>query len=84
MKALLVASIAVPDDAMRELALTRGVAVRDYLSTQQLPLERLFLGAPKLDVKDKGLDAARSAESVCTMKKAMRNPFVISHFLACL
>ena len=53
MKALLVASIAVPDDAMRELALARGVAVRDYLSTQQLPLERLFLGAPKLDVKDK-------------------------------
>ena len=53
MKALLVASIPVPDDAMRELALSRGVAVRDYLSTQQLPLERLFLGAPKLDVKDK-------------------------------
>ncbi|MEG2977733.1 MAG: DUF748 domain-containing protein, partial [Comamonas sp.] len=53
MTALLVASITVPDDAMRELALARGVAVRDYLSTQQLPLERLFLGAPKLDVKDK-------------------------------
>lgn len=53
MTALLVASINVPDDAMRELALARGVAVRDYLSTQKLPLERLFLGAPKLDVKDK-------------------------------
>ncbi|RGE44724.1 DUF748 domain-containing protein [Comamonas testosteroni] len=53
MKALLVGNIAVPDDAMRELALARGVAVRDYLSTQKLPLERLFLGAPKLDVKDK-------------------------------
>ncbi|TYK68428.1 DUF748 domain-containing protein [Comamonas sp. Z3] len=53
MKALLVASIKVPDDAMRELALARGVAVRDYLATQQLPLERLFLGAPKLDLKDK-------------------------------
>ena len=53
MKTLLLASIAVPDDAMRELALARGVAVRDYLSTQKLPLERLFLGAPKLDVKDK-------------------------------
>ncbi|WP_149356680.1 DUF748 domain-containing protein [Comamonas testosteroni] len=53
MTALLVASIKVPDDAMRELALARGVAVRDYLSTQQLPLERLFLGAPKLDVQDK-------------------------------
>ncbi|QXZ08291.1 DUF748 domain-containing protein [Comamonas sp. Y33R10-2] len=53
MTALLVASINVPDDAMRELALARGVAVRDYLSTQKLPLGRLFLGAPKLDVKDK-------------------------------
>ena len=53
MKALLVASIKVPEDAMRELALARGVAVRDYLATQKLPLERLFLGAPKLDVQDK-------------------------------
>ena len=53
MKELLVASIKVPDDAMRELALARGVAVRDYLSTQNLPLERLFLGAPRLDMKDK-------------------------------
>ncbi|MEX8193202.1 DUF748 domain-containing protein [Comamonas guangdongensis] len=53
MKALLVDSIAVPDDAMRELALARGVAVRDYLSTQNLPLERLFLGAPKVDAQDK-------------------------------
>ena len=53
MKELLVASIKVPDDAMRELALARGVAVRDYLATQNLPLERLFLGAPKLDVQDK-------------------------------
>jgi hypothetical protein len=34
-------------DHMRELALQRGVAVRDYLATRQLPLERLFLGAPK-------------------------------------
>lgn len=53
MKALLVASIKVPEDAMRELALARGVAVRDYLATQKLPLDRLFLGAPKLDVQDK-------------------------------
>lgn len=53
MKALLVDSIAVPDDAMRELALARGVAVRDYLASQQLPLERLFLGAPKLEGQDK-------------------------------
>ena len=47
MEALLLASITVPDDAMRELALARGVAVRDYLAQQPLPLERLFLGAAK-------------------------------------
>ena len=47
MEALLLASIKVPDDAMRELALARGVAVRDYLAQQPLPLERLFLGAAK-------------------------------------
>lgn len=53
MKALLLDSIAIPDDAMRELALARGVAVRDYLASQKLPLERLFLGAPKTEVQDK-------------------------------
>ena len=52
MRSLLLEQITVPDDAMRELALARGVAVRDYLAQQQLPLERLFLGAPKLDSDD--------------------------------
>jgi stage V sporulation protein SpoVS len=52
MRSLLLAQITVPDDAMRELALARGVAVRDYLAQQQLPLERLFLGAPKLDSQE--------------------------------
>lgn len=52
MQALLLAQIPVPDDAMRELALARGVAVRDYLSRQNLPLERLFLGAPRADVSE--------------------------------
>jgi hypothetical protein len=32
---------------MRELALQRGVRVRDYLAAQKLPSERLFLGAAK-------------------------------------
>ena len=48
MEDLLLASISVPDNAMRELALARGVAVRDYLAQQPLPLERLFLGAVKM------------------------------------
>jgi hypothetical protein len=32
---------------MRELALQRGVAVKDYLASRKLGAERLFLGAPK-------------------------------------
>jgi hypothetical protein len=48
MEALLLQSIAVPSNAMQELALARGVAVRDYLASRQVPLERLFVGASKL------------------------------------
>ncbi|RYX92367.1 MAG: DUF748 domain-containing protein [Comamonadaceae bacterium] len=47
MENLLLADIRVSDDAMRELALRRGVAVKDYLATKGLPPERLFLGAAK-------------------------------------
>ena len=47
MEALLLANIPVNEDLMRELALQRGVAVKDYLSSKQLPVERLFLGAAK-------------------------------------
>ena len=35
-------------DAMRELALQRGLAVRDALIARGLPSERLFIAAPKL------------------------------------
>ncbi|MEY4884531.1 MAG: hypothetical protein RIS34_2385 [Pseudomonadota bacterium] len=47
MEALLLASISVTDDLMRELAVQRGVVVKDYLASKQLPVERLFLGAVK-------------------------------------
>ncbi|QTD43910.1 DUF748 domain-containing protein [Ottowia testudinis] len=47
MEALLLAHIDVGDDAMRQLALQRGVAVKDYLAAKKLPPERLFLGAPR-------------------------------------
>ncbi len=47
MQALLLANIPVDDEAMRALALQRGVAVKDYLISQKLPAERLFLGAAK-------------------------------------
>ncbi len=47
MEALLLANVPATEDAMRELAVQRGLAVRDYLASRQLPLERLFLGAAK-------------------------------------
>jgi hypothetical protein len=47
MEALLLANIDVTEDAIRQLAVQRGVAVKDYLSGQKLPVERLFLGAVK-------------------------------------
>jgi hypothetical protein len=48
MEALLLASIPVSEASMRELALARGVAVRDYLASRQLPADRLFLGAARV------------------------------------
>jgi len=47
MERLLLASIAVNEDAMRGLALQRGVVVKDYLASRKLPTERLFLGAAR-------------------------------------
>jgi hypothetical protein len=48
MESLLKTRIVVSAEAMRELALQRGLAVRDALIAQGLPSERLFLAAPKL------------------------------------
>ncbi len=56
MEALLKRRIAVSTDAMRELALQRGLAVRDALLARGLPGERLFLAAPKL--REAGDDGA--------------------------
>jgi len=52
MEALLLAAITIPDDAMQQLAVRRGVAVRDYLASRELPTTRLFLGAPKTASSD--------------------------------
>jgi len=52
MEALLLASIAVNEDTVRELARRRGVVVREYLTTRQLPSSRMFLGAAKLLPQD--------------------------------
>ncbi len=50
MEALLKARAPVTAEAMRALALQRGIAVRDALMAKGLPSERLFLAAPKLRV----------------------------------
>ncbi|HEY2188148.1 MAG TPA: DUF748 domain-containing protein [Caldimonas sp.] len=47
MEALLLAGMTVTDDAMRQLGVRRGTAVRDYLASRSIATERLFLGAPK-------------------------------------
>ena len=47
MEALLLAAMSVGDDAMQQLAVRRGVVVRDYLAARDIAAERLFLGAPK-------------------------------------
>jgi outer membrane protein OmpA-like peptidoglycan-associated protein len=52
MESLLLASIVVDEDAMQQLAVRRGVVVRDYLTTRELPSSRLFLGAPKVAAGD--------------------------------
>lgn len=47
MEALLLANLSATEQGMQELAIKRGVVVRDYLEGMKLPLERLFLGAAK-------------------------------------
>jgi uncharacterized protein involved in outer membrane biogenesis len=48
MEARLLAAIAVDDNAVRDLALQRGLAVREALVARGLGADRLFLAAPKL------------------------------------
>jgi hypothetical protein len=54
MEALLLQSLPVSPEAIRELALQRGIAVRDALIAKGLKSERLFLAAPKLHTAGKG------------------------------
>ena len=48
METLMRNAVVVSTDSARELALQRGLAVRDALIAKGLPSERLFLAAPKL------------------------------------
>ncbi|TAM44841.1 MAG: DUF748 domain-containing protein [Burkholderiaceae bacterium] len=47
MESLLMANIPVTEDTMRQLALARGEAVKDYLASKKVSSDQLFLGAPK-------------------------------------
>ena len=48
MRGLLMASYAVDDEALRQLAVARALAVRDALLARGVPNARVFLAAPKL------------------------------------
>jgi hypothetical protein len=54
MEALLMKRVLVTSEAARELALQRGIEVRDALIAKGLPNERLFLAAPKLRATGEG------------------------------
>lgn len=66
MEALLRAAVVVSTDSARELALQRGLAVRDALIARGLPAERLFLAAPRLRVSGEE-DAAWSPRVQLTL-----------------
>ncbi len=54
MEALLKSRLVVSSETMRELAVQRGITVRDALIAKGLPSERLFLAAPKLRASGEG------------------------------
>ncbi|MET3495030.1 DUF748 domain-containing protein [Variovorax boronicumulans] len=66
MENLLLASVPVDEESMRQLAVSRGAAVRDYLLAQKLPSERLFLGAVRTTAS--GAEWKPGAELSLTMR----------------
>jgi hypothetical protein len=66
MENLLFASVPVDEESMRQLAVARGAAVRDYLLGKNLTSERLFLGAVRTTAS--GADWKPGAELSLTMK----------------
>jgi uncharacterized protein involved in outer membrane biogenesis len=57
MRALLAADHKVTPEMLRQLALERGVAVRDALIARGVPNERLFVASPKLAAADEGAES---------------------------
>ena len=58
MEALLMAHIDVGESAMRQLAVQRGVTVKDYLAGKGIAANRLFLGAVQTDAPATDASAA--------------------------
>ena len=54
MEAMLKKQMRVSEDTARQIALQRGVTVRDALVAKGMPSERMFLAAPKLHVSGEG------------------------------
>lgn len=54
METLLLADMKISEESIRNLAVQRSVAVRDHLATRQVPLDRLFLGAPRSMASEEG------------------------------
>lgn len=69
MEALLLTQIPVSEATMKELAVQRGVAVRDQLAKLQVPTPRLFLGAPGSAPPH---DAGTTPQAVAHLTLAMR------------
>ena len=69
MEGLLLTQIPVSEGTMKELAVQRGVAVRDQLTKLQVPTQRLFLGAPG---SAPAHDAGATPQAVAHLTLAMR------------
>ena len=65
MESLLLASIPATSDAMRELALARAVAVKDYLIEHQVPTDRLFMNTAPC-VASSAAPAAKPGDAAST------------------
>lgn len=72
MEALLLAGVPATEEQMRELATQRGVAVRDYLAARQLPMERLFLGAPRTGAGKAPADTKAPADAPWTPRAELQ------------
>ena len=63
MEAMLVASVKVDDDALRQLATRRAQAVKDAIAARGVAGERLFLVAPRVGTEAGGVKATASEKA---------------------